>query len=213
MYWEPSQLWKGEDAYVVGGGPSLSTFDWELLRGRNVVGCNSAFILGAGVVGITVFADADWWHNIGKDMLSQYAGIAVACCPILEDARDLPKWLLFMPRQDDGLSHEALGFNGNTGSLAINLALRLGARRVFLLGFDMALGPEGQANWHDVRWEPAKAESYPNFMHRFRAVSYYLPRVFPGCEVVNVSNVSKMDLFPRQTLEEHFGTKKGKVRK
>ncbi len=205
LRWEPSPIWEGEDAYIVGGGPSLDSFDWDLIRGKNVIGCNSAFVLGADVVSICIFADWNWWKEIGELCLPTYGGMVVGVCPNLDEVLDLPKWVLLMNREERkvGLSYENLGFNGNTGSLALNLALLLGARRIFLLGFDMKMRGN-RANWHDVRHEAANPESYPMFKRNFLRIAKDVVTMFPGREVVNVSDVSELTAFPKVSIEDHF---------
>src|SRR4051812_18878543 len=127
--WDPSPEWQGEDAYIVGGGPSLKTFDWDLIRGKNTIGCNSAFVRGADIIKINIFADTKWWGEIGAKRGSSYAGRMVGC---FDGPEPECSWLSTMPRLNSGLGRKALGFNGNSGSLALNLALILGAQRVFL---------------------------------------------------------------------------------
>lgn len=205
--WSPSQIWQGEDAYVVGGGPSLRTFDWDLLRGKNTIGCNSAFLKGEEFIKITVFADYPWWEKIGKLKGHEYKGIMVASCPRLETKGIVsPDWLRFIPRlKGSGLGKEELGFNGNSGSLALNLALILGAKRVFLLGFDMKLGRDKEPNWHDWRHCKGSPTVYRRFMIGFLAVAKALPTVFPGREVYNVSDDTELDAFPVIPTREHWG--------
>lgn len=208
--WAPSRVWQGEDCCVVGGGPSLKTFDWELVRGEHVVGCNSAFSLGAGIVEVLLFADYEWWCRIGQEQLPQYGGLVVGCSPRLEeDWNKLPDWLNLAKRGSDhiGLLDDGrLAFNGNTGAMAINLALSMGARHVYLLGFDMRLDPStGEANWHKLRYEPGRAEVYPVFKRSMDFVARDVPKKFPGSAVVNVSDVSELRAFPRVSLAEHFG--------
>lgn len=218
--WTPSQEWKGQDAYVIGGGSSLSTFDWELLRGKNTIGCNSAYSLGAHICKIVVFADQIWWETIGKKNMVEYGGRVVGCSPRL--VNDDTPWLLKMDRNNHaGLGKTRLGFPGNTGGLAINLALIMGAQRVFLLGFDMKLGEgmqkfcrkpgvtreeisPGRANWHDIRMERSNAQSYTRFVREFQHFARTLPEVFPGREIINVTDDSKLDCFPKVSLAEHF---------
>jgi len=204
--WDPSPVWSGEDSYVVGGGPSLLNFDWGLIRGRNTIGCNSAFVLGADIIKVCIFADFAWWEKIGRDQLPEYGGIVVASCPSLE-REDLPNWVLFMDREEKrGLARLGkLSFNGNTGSLALHLALMLGAKRVFLLGFDMKLSGDQKANWHDLRYQKANGTIYKRFIAGFQAVARDLPGVYPGCEVWNVTNDSDLDCFPKVSPEVHFG--------
>lgn len=203
--WIPTEEWKGEDAYVIGGGPSLATFDWDLIRGENTVGCNSAFLLGSSICKIVVFGDRLWWEKIAADRIGEYGGRVVACTPNNRHISPRPSWLLEIDRhgrREFGRNRPV--FAGNTGSLALNLALILGARRVFLLGFDMHLGEAGNANWHELRYEESKPDVYPRFVKEFRAIAGSLNTVFPGREVWNVSERSGLDCFPIVGVEEHF---------
>lgn len=204
--WNLNRTWEGEDVYIIGGGPSLRAFRWDLLRGKNTIGCNSAFILGADICKICVFVDYSWWQDIGSKRLHEYSGIAIGYGPEFEKhAAELPEWLHAAAREEthDGLSTEKPVFNGNSGALAINLALILGAKRVFLLGFDMRLEGD-RANWHDLRTEEPQACVYPTFCEHLRNVANDLPVKFPGREVINVSDVSKLSVFPMVSVEGHF---------
>lgn len=225
QFWSPSPIWCGADAYVVGGGLSLRTFDWEQLRGKHVVGCNSAALVpeSAALCEANVFGDFGWWENLGKEggrvkgdegqeivvpPLSSFGGLAVACCPRLLERRDpVPSWLLLMRRSNEsGLATggDALAWNGNTGSLAINLALLLGARRVFLLGFDFK-APKDRPNWHTVRYQGSDPSIYKDiFAPQMKSIARDLPLKFPGAEIVNVTDDSALDVFPKQTLAAHF---------
>jgi len=182
----------------------LREFDWELLRNVKTIGCNSAFILGAGIIDVLLFADWVWWDKIGLKGTEEFGGIVVACSPRLHNSTC--PWLHLMERHESkrGLSRTKLSFCGNTGAMAINLALILGARRVFLLGFDMMLGKENKPNWHDLRYEGGREEVYRRFIKQMQPIVTTLPTVFPGCEVINVTDRSNLDLFPKVSLEEHF---------
>jgi hypothetical protein len=207
--WDPNGRWQGESTYIIGGGPSLRSFDWDLIRGKRTIGCNSAFLLGAHICQITIFADHLWWEEIGKKRTDEYGGLVVGCVPPHNEKQLTEKpWLIRMSRYDkNGLSppgSQVLGCCGNTGVLALNLALLMGATRVYLLGFDMRLGPQGIANWHHLRWEPPQADNYPRFMREMRRLPQELKEKYPDVQVVNVTDDSELELFPKQSLREHF---------
>lgn len=208
--WDPRPEWEGEDAYIVGGGPSLRDFDWGLLRGKNTIGCNSAFLLGVDVVKILVFADWLWWDRIGRRGTEVYGGRVVGCSDKRLEGETCP-WLLTMDRKEFGLGRDCLGFNGNTGSLAINLALILGARRVFLLGFDMKLAEDtAQPNWHELRHQKGEASVYKRFLSLFKYVERELPIFFPGREVINLNEGSMLECFPKADRDSHFASLRGR---
>lgn len=254
--WKPGRMWEGQDAYVVGGGDSLRAFDWNRIAGANVVGCNSAFALGARVCPIVVFGDEEWWKHLGKPAsgrhakrelkpadpcplcraqpgercvtLESYGGIVVGCSATLwshvaHGWMQIPPWLLLMRRGDKGGLSTApgeLAWNGHTGSLGINLALALGARTVYLLGFDMKVGEGGKHNWHDLRYEPGSVGAYESFVTQSDMIATDLRKKFQGREIVNVndgSHLFKLDkhgalstepLFPTVGVEQHFAGRK-----
>jgi hypothetical protein len=111
-------------------------------------------------------------------------------------------WINFFERQDEGLSKTRLAWNANTGAAAINLALILGASRVFLLGYDCCMDVENSArpestHWHDRRIEVPQQQHYDRFLNGFRQVAAALPVVFPGRKVFNVSEgSSRIGCFP-----------------
>ena len=200
-------MWDGEDAYVVGGGDSLRTFDWGLIEDGNVVRCNRVATKACSIV---VFGDRPWWDNIGRDSTAKFGGLVVAGgAPV--PVNDKP-WLLSMKRsmQSKFATGGELVWGGNTGLPAINLALSLGAARVYLLGFDMQLGPTGRMNYHDARFEKANAQGLARFAKSIDRAAKSLDSVFPGAQVINVTDGSKLDAFPKVPIAEHFRSKEQK---
>src|SRR5690554_642912 len=136
--WTPTKDWAGADVYIIGGGPSLAGFNFEVLRGRRVIGCNVAFMLGPSLCPLCYFSDEKWFLRSSLDglpvhlQLHKYAkagGIVVTNNRTLAQ-HNLP-WLRCVERGRDGLDVDTtVAFNGNTGCSAINLALQMGARRV-----------------------------------------------------------------------------------
>ena len=195
--WTPSPQWKGTDVFIIGGGPSLAGFDWKRLHAVHTIGCNSAFLLGAAVCNLCFFSDAQWFYAMERK-LESFAGRVVT------HSADIPRdhpWVSVVGKRDDGLHRDALGYGGNSGCSAINLALLLGAKRVFLLGFDLKLGNAAQMNWHQHRVEPANADVFPKFLEGFQAIARDLPRVFPGCSIINLSSATALSVFPTQPVD------------
>ena len=101
-----------------------------------------------------------------------------------------------MPRQNKGLHVDALGWNTNTGASAINLALILGAKMVYLLGFDRHL-TKGESNWHKNNLDKNNMETY----HRMNSTDGYMKKdlkiKFSGCEIINVNDNSDLSHWPK----------------
>jgi hypothetical protein len=208
----PLPEWDGEDAFVIGGGSSLERFDFDQLIGKNTIGCNQAFLLGAERCNVAIFGDGPFWFKYEQQLKNKYRGWVVTYYQGLVESgtsNQSPQWVHCFPRQDRGLAREALGWNLNTGAAAINLALILGAQRVLLLGFDCCRTTK--THWHDLGDREQNEQSYSRFMEGFSEVAYDLPTVFPGRQVFNVSDgTSKLTAFPILKIDEVF-SKEGAV--
>ena len=215
--WQPQQKWQDKDVFIIGGGPSLRKFDFELLKPELTIGCNSAFMLGVEICKICIFGDRNWFNTFEKG-LAKYEGAVFTNCKSLLNTK-LP-WLWTMPRSERGFSHTALAWNNNTGVSAINLAFLLGVKRIYLLGFDMRRTVE-HSNWHDRIVNPAqvKPEVYRLFCVEYKKVVQSWHDVFPDVEIINVTFGSALpnEYFPwvdpdefwegRRQLQGQFGIK------
>jgi hypothetical protein len=197
MKWVPKPEWQGKDAYIIGGGPSLRGFDWNLFAGRYTVGCNSAFVLGPRVCSLCFFADEHWFHKNDTE-LKQYVdagGVAVTNCEYIPQT--LP-WVRNMARNMKGLTKDGtvyFGYGGNSGACTIHLALLMGARRIFLFGFDGKLDREGNSNWHNRLVESPNPTVYRKFEQAFVEIAHTHGEVFPGTEIYNCNPDSAIPFF------------------
>ena len=194
--WTPTREWEGQDAYLIGGGPSLTGFDFSRLAGSNVIGCNDAFHLGAEIVTFCIFGDPSWWQKV-KWELEKFEGRVVTNAPTILPYK-VPG-LLKMLRERDGIhSGSTLGWNYSTGAAAINLATSLGAHRIFLLGYD--LGNAGsKSHWHAHNGKVTQDYAFKRFMRGFDMVKQHLPE---GVEVLNVTDgTTKLEAFPKINFE------------
>ena len=208
--WTPHPVWEGEDVFIIGGGSSLRNFDWSLLKTELTIGCNDAYRLGADICTVCLFGDIKWYRE-HHDQLSVWEGTAFSCVPHLLDKS--PNWLWTLCRRKSGLHTDAVGWNDNTGASAINLALLMGAYRVFLLGFDMKEGPADDPNWHDERVEKHIKGLYASkFLKHFPRIKADLHSKFPGREIHNINDDSALQEFPIIGVDE-FWSQRVKNRK
>lgn len=191
--WIPEKVWDGQDVFIIGGGTSLKTFDWSLLKKELTIGCNDAYKHGVEICKICIFGDASWF-KIHKDKLAHYKGTVFTNYNALQKA-DI-SWLWSIPRKTYGLGINTLGWNGNTGAAAVNLAILLGAKNIFLLGFDMKLSKDGKANWHENKVNKPDAYVYNKFIQGFLQLKKDLV-LFPDVNVFNVTDDSDLNTFPK----------------
>lgn len=202
-HWVPAKEWEGQDAYSIGGGSSLANFDFSKLRGRNCIGCNDAFHLGLDIVKVCAFGDHSWFHKNFSE-LEQFKGKVVTNAPHLLDYNTV-SWLLRMKRQKHGIADgDSLAWNYSTGAMAINLAISMGASRIFLLGYDLCFNKDGISHWHSYVNRPTTTHAYNRFLEGFRKLAAELPR-YPNVRVINVTDgTSLLDCFPCATFDDIF---------
>lgn len=203
--WIPVATWKGRDVFIIGGGDSLRKFNWNLLKNECTVGCNSAYTLGVKTCKVCIFGDAKWF-KYNEVQLRKYEGILFTNSS--QHQRTKVSWLWTMRRKTRGLHVDALGWNFNTGAAAINLALILGAKRVFLLGFDMHLSRDGKNNWHEESRTKPDAGVFGKFVEGFTRLSTDLDKVFPGREVINITDDSDLNVFPKISCKQFWNERK-----
>jgi len=201
--WKPDKRWTGADVFVIGGGKSLSGFDFTLLRGRNTIGCNAAFKLGADVCNVCFFSDLPWYHSF-KEELAKFPGDVVTHCPsLMVKGAGIP-WLKNLPRQKRGLFPNVVGFGGNSGCSAVSLSLVMGAQRVFLLGMDCKADTSVDAHWHQWTTQGINMKVFPKFLEGWQAIATDLPRVFPGREIINLNPESSIPFFPKAEFSQYL---------
>lgn len=205
--WIPEKVWNHQDVFIIGGGNSLEHFDWNLLRDKNTIGCNDAFKRGHKICKICILGDPLWFQSFKRELV-RYKGIVFTNSSQLQKT-NLP-WLWTMPRKFYGLYKDALGWNSNTGAVAVNLALLLGAKRIFLLGFDMHLSKDGKSNWHQNRIDKPNERIYSKFLEGFKKLAIDLKEKFPDVEVINITDDSSLNLFPKIGVNEFWKVRKAK---
>lgn len=170
MQWAVPRLWKNQDVWILGGGPSLtSNFNipenivskvraqelplssyspfMSAVHEKNIIGVNVSFMLG-NWVDMCFFGDTSFLLKY-EEALLRSTSLKVSCA---EKAKDLG-WVKFLPvdyrtRGRLTFDNSKISWNFNSGSASINLAAHLGAKRIILVGFDMNM-PANQVHWHN----------------------------------------------------------------
>lgn len=98
-----------------------------------------------------------------------------------------------------------LGWGGNGGFHALNLAVQFGARRIILVGYDLHIpgGRRDQVHWHGAHGRGLNNPA-PSILAKWRATfDAAAPRLKAlGVEVLNASPASALTAYPKVSLEE-----------
>lgn len=190
MRWEVPKLWE-TSAYILGGGPSLSDVDLSRIEGKNVVAVNNAY-RKAPWASFLYFQDCAWWDWHEEEVMATYPGMIVSACNRVK-SHERVRWLQrgFRNRYDPRPGMISKGSNSGHG--AICLAAALGAKTIYLLGFDMHA--KNGHNFHQDHKRTVPHTIYEtNFFRSFDALVEGLDEI--GVEVVNATPGSALPTFP-----------------
>lgn len=177
--WSVPPLWRGDPAFILGGGPSLKGVDVMALRRKGrVLAINLAFRLDRWAD--CVFAnDRGWFDDFREELQGTYRGGLIVTTSNaapeglpLRKLKPTTKWPLSLHPQ------MLAGWDG--GTRAINLAYLMGANPIVLLGFDMRPGA-----WHDGYSVPSEPETYTKYVRYHVEMAPWLAR--QGVTVWNCS--------------------------
>jgi len=197
--------WKGQRAFIVGGGPSLKGFPWEKLHDERVIACNKSH--ECGVADLVMTGDRRWLTLYAPcESLDPKVPVILART-VLPD----PAW---SPRFDTyyiatcvekmwGTTFEEGVSRGGSGIRAANLAAILGADPIYLLGFDMGFqsSNDEQNRWHEG-YITRDCGYYKSFIAWWEKV---IESGQIDVSLFNLSLTSKLPMIPRLSLEEVFG--------
>lgn len=183
------------DIYIVGGGPSLSGFNLNVLSSRTVICVNDGILFLPWAYAV-VSADLIWMQKRAEN-LQVFAGhkYLVAAQPGQQDAT----WLLKV--REPGLSsfRNEVHIGGTSGYAALNIAYLAGAKTIHLLGYD----------YHSpgVHWfgrYPWRSSADEDLWQKWAtAYNTTLPQLAAtGVTVYNYSPQSRVTAFQKRELRE-----------
>jgi len=195
-YGESKKIWNDEVVYIIGGGPSLKGFDWSQLEGKKVIAINRAFEVMPN-------ADVLYWtdsrfYRWFKEGIDKFSGLKFTCREFNEKPSDLillkPNSAMNLDMRPSFISH-----GNNSGYGAINLAVKLGAKKIYLLGYDMNSFP-GQSHWHSGYKSTHNDSIYVKMIKYFDSIPNELKKL--DVEIFNANLKSQLTVFRRCSVED-----------
>lgn len=190
--------WRGQTVVCLASGPSMTQADAEYVRGRaRVITVNSTWRLAP-------WADVHYTndHDLLEAQLPamQREALGEIWC-------GHPSWRHPEVRSIPFVKHARgvvripgrIGWGGNSGYAAMQLAYQFGARRIVMLGYD-------QTDQHGPHWHGEHPDGYrkgfnwPMWAERFAEAARDFTQL--GVEVLNCSRHTTLACFPLATVEE-----------
>jgi hypothetical protein len=200
-------VWKDETAYLIGGGPSLKEFNWELLRGKRIIAINRAFQV-LPWADVLYWTDAQFYKWYRRE-IDEFKGMKVSCRPLEVPAKDI-KILQGVRNQGLDMRPEYICDGNNSGYGALNLAVKLGAKRIYLLGYDMHSSLKA-THWHDGYFRRHNHTIYNRLFTYFGSALPVLKEM--NIEVWNANPASHLECFKKCTLTDAINNTPVEIKK
>lgn len=196
--------WPARPAVIIASGPSLTPEDVEVVRQSReadrirVVSVSNAWKHCASWADAFFAADRRYWKHYLPKMLA--AGVPrerlVTCCNVTATAERIE---LVRAENRPGLGKLNITTGGNSGWMGLNLAYVWGARRIYLLGFDMMPGPDGEKHFDGAHPNPlVQAMPFTEWVKRIENAVPDLKRA--GVDVTNCTPRTALRCFRMSTI-------------
>ena len=202
-------------SYLVGGGPSLRDFNWNLLRNvPNVLVINRAIVdVPTGALFFTEdlrviekYRPTEAWEKfkgvkVFHALCASHAQLARALDPdivVIEKKREDKFW-------SRNIYTEGLSYSSNSAVGAFNLLDILGADPIYLLGIDARAEGTFLANYHDDYPDDWKVTSDQAKSFKSDLELWVAPRMRAKItNLINPSYESALTCWGKKPISEHF---------
>lgn len=189
------RIWDSETVFIVGGGPSIKHLDFKKLENKSVVVTNNAY-KSVPWASALFFADRIW-YDWNKSELYNFKNYKVTTDSRVSGEKEI----IYLPHEgpylSTNLSHSRRYTNSGSGAMA--LAVKLGATKLILLGFDMRV-VDGKFNYHSEHKREPSPEIYKNaYIRELVKMKPFFEEL--GITVINCTPNSALECFPMDVIE------------
>jgi len=208
---------KDEPCFIIGGGPSLTNFNFKLIENHNTIGVNKAFIKYPCTINYSM--DIDFYKYISSTgnhdkkrykvwkKWQEYKGIKAFLETYSNQYNYGDDVYTITRREDKVISLDiAQGMYGgsNSGFGAMMLAISLGANPIYLVGLDFKVNhKDRKTHWHDGHPGQSIEVMEQKFdLWRYQFEEFATPIDVMGIEVINLNKTSSLESYPKDDVKK-----------
>jgi len=191
-----SQPLKDQPVVIVGGGPSLSVEVVKAIAPYNLILTNNAFMVFCDPQ-VVVAMDRRWWEWHGNNVQAMGHKSICALRPGQHLATKADVAILEKAVDQNHSDDPGIISGKNSGHAAIQMAVHLGANRIYLAGFDMEF-TGGRTHWHDGHRIPS---SEANYKTRFKPMLEDLTKILDKRNILVAAITHTAADIPKLPLE------------
>ena len=191
--------------FVVAGGPSLIGFDFNRLKGKQVMVINKS-LLSVPFADYLYFSDYIFYEqliHLFKPQFEAFTGTIYTIAPKVSH----PRIITLKTTGKYGIDYTPFNIRhgGNSSYACINLIYHLGFKQIIFLGLDMKLGTDGRQHHHEEYPDikvPQPKNLYPRFMEPFRDLVNCKKDL--GIDIVNTSLNSALPYLRKDDISNYL---------
>ena len=198
-HWWPE--WEGGEIMIVASGPSAGVTPVEIAKDRcHTIAINTSVEM-VPWADILFACDYQWWENRNGE--PDFNGLRLSSARRACENYDNIHMVKCNRNEDRFLVQNTgeVGWGGNSGYQALNLAAQMRPSRIYLVGYDMRL--DYGLHWHGDHPEPMHNPQEKNLKRWKRCLEQaHKSCRNMGIEVINCSLHSALRAYPKMTLQE-----------
>jgi len=215
-----------EEVFIIGGGPSLVKFDMENLTSKTTIAVNKAafflpnptyfvtmdysFVRKAGRSRVRAIQSSKFFIlNRTVTYLKSVKGAMtdIRYQIIYEDLWDYFDTILTSRRHEGlGITFNDFCHGGSSGQCALQLAVLLGFKKIYLLGIDLTV-QGGRTHFHSgYGRDKTFTQKLEKYRKSFITAIQEAKQKVPGLQIISCSSISKLNgLIPYIPIEQALG--------
>lgn len=190
------RIFENKSCYIIGGGPSLRDYDFSWLANKNTICVNASF-LHVPNPSVIYWSDSYFYDRFANRLINY------SCYKVTNKPKKLyDNVYVYRNTGIIGLETDPTGLKSgnNSGYAAINLAFHLGAKTIYLLGYDM----DNMGHYRHFHKEYIYSNHVDHNLYKDRMIPHFSSLVEPlkerGVEVINANMNSKLECFTKIPL-------------
>jgi hypothetical protein len=202
----------GQEVFIIGGGYSVKGVNIDFLKDKLTIGINDSYKILPNATAL-YWSDNSW---LGRhiDQIEKHP------CPLRFNARHNGQGMVNADIETSGnatvlLRTSVMGFDpnpdnvagNNGGAHALNLAINMGAKKIYLVGYDMRDNPlkRTETHWHNNHKLAVRPDIYTNqFIPAIVALDKEVRRLGIDVEIINCSPTSAIQCFKKDRIRELY---------
>lgn len=200
----------GQDVFIVGGGYSVKNTNIDYLHDKNTIAINDSYEILPNATAL--FWCDNSWSGREFDKLQihntklRFHPRRYAETHIAKDIKAPAGATVLNKTGDYGYDPNIDNVCGNNGGVqCLNFVINLGAKRIYLIGYDMRDDPlqRGTTHWHDKHLLEIRHDTYSRlFIPSMISLNTEVRRLGLNVEIINCSKTSALHCFEKRTMKE-----------